>query len=202
MIINNGVFSHPELGNHDCFSLWNQNLESPNFSEFEHSQQFPGWKWKPSSRCHTKQGVNFPLLTTNYTYCILFNCRVQMWVLETLFGITGPPTGTTVGCVDLSSDLNTSSPWILLVGQSQTMKYIYSADTQLTCQALILKHYCSPWGWTSWMWPCQTQWQVWFQNTEKKYTGATSVNLLKCRWEHEKYFKDVQCVECLTIFFE
>ena len=42
MIINNGVFSHPELGNHDCFSLWNQNLESPNFSEFEHSQQFPG----------------------------------------------------------------------------------------------------------------------------------------------------------------
>ena len=97
---------------------------SPDFSEFEHSQQFPGWKWKPSSRCHTKQGVNFPLLTTNYTYCILFTCRVQMWVLETLFGITGPPTGTTAASADLSSDLNTSSTWIRLVGQ--TMKYIYS----------------------------------------------------------------------------
>jgi len=36
----------------------------------------------------------------------------------------------------------------------------------------------------------------------KKYTGATSVNLLKCRWEHKKCFKDVQCVECLAIFFE
>ena len=118
----------------------------------------------------------------DYIFCILFNFRVQMWVLETLFGITGPPTGTTVGSADQSSDLSTSSTWILLVGQ--TMKYIYSADTQLTCQALILKHCCSPWGWTSWMWPCQIQWQVWFQNTEKIYTGATSVNLLKCRWEH------------------
>ena len=180
MIINNGVFSHPELGNHDC--LWNQSLELNNFSEFEHSQQFPGWKWKLSTRFHTQQGVSFPLLTIDYTYCILSNFRVQIWVLETLFGITGPPTGTTVGSADQSSDLNTSSTWILLVGQ--TMKYIYSADTQLTSQAFILKHCCSPWGWTSWMWPCQIQWQVWFQNTEKIYTGATSVNLLKCRWEH------------------